>query len=77
MGSLLIESAAYSNQILLAKSYLNNAQNTLVNRIIRLLLSLLFRPYVILLSGGLLEVFLSFIKRCSAQNIASVTKAFE
>ncbi len=51
MGSRFIESAAYCNQILLAQSYKNSAQNTLVNWIIRLLLSLVCRPKVILLSG--------------------------
>ncbi len=31
MGSRLIESASYDNQILLVQSYLNSAQNTLAN----------------------------------------------
>ncbi len=52
MGSRLIESAAYCNQIWLAQLYINSAQNTSVNWNIRLLLSLLCRPKVILLSGG-------------------------
>ncbi len=52
MGSRLIESAAYCNQIWLAQLYINSAQNTSVNWIIRLLLSLLCRPKVIPLSGG-------------------------
>ncbi len=52
MGSRIIESAAYCNQISLAQVYINRAQNTSVNWIIRLLLSLLCRPKVILLSGG-------------------------
>ncbi len=52
MGSRIIESAAYCNHILLAQLHKNSAQNTSVNCIIRLLLSLLCRPKVILLSGG-------------------------
>jgi hypothetical protein len=52
MESWLIESAAYCNQIFLAQFYINNSQNTSVIWIIRLLLSLLYRPRVILLSGG-------------------------
>ncbi len=52
MGSRIIESAAYCNHISRAQVYINRAQNTLVNWIIRLLLSLLCRPKVILLSGG-------------------------
>ncbi len=52
MGSRIIESAAYCNQISLVQVYINRAQNTVVNLIFRLLLSLLCRPKVILLSGG-------------------------
>ena len=52
IGSRIIESAAYCNQKLLAHLYLNSTQNTSVNWIIRLLLSLVCRPKVILLSGG-------------------------
>jgi hypothetical protein len=52
MGSRIIESAAYCNQISLAQVYINRAQNISFNGIIRLLLSLLSRPKVILLSGG-------------------------
>ncbi len=52
IGSRLIESAAYCNQILMAPLYFSNTQNTSVNWIIRLLLSLLCWPKVILLSGG-------------------------
>jgi hypothetical protein len=52
MGSRIIESAAYCNQILLARLYIDRAQNTSVNWMIRLLLSLLCWPKVILLSGG-------------------------
>ncbi len=52
MGSRLIESAAYCYQIWLVKLYINSAQNTLVNLIIRLVISLLCRPKVILLIGG-------------------------
>jgi hypothetical protein len=37
MGSRIIESAAFYNQILLAQVYINRAQNTSVNLIIRLL----------------------------------------
>ncbi len=48
----IIESAAYCNQKLLAHFYLNTTQNTSVNWIIRLLLSLLCWPKVILLSSG-------------------------
>ncbi len=50
-GSRLIESAAYCNQILLAPLCINSTQNTSVNWIIRLLLSFLYQPKVILLSG--------------------------
>ncbi len=52
IGSRIIESAAYCNQKLLAHLFLNSTQNTSVNWIIRLLLSLLCWPKVILLSGG-------------------------
>ena len=52
IGSRIIESAAYSNQILLVPLYLNSTQNTSVNWIIRLMLSLLCWPKAILLSGG-------------------------
>jgi len=46
--SRLIESAAYCNQIFLVPSYLNSTQKASVNWIIRLLLSLLCWPKVIL-----------------------------
>ncbi len=49
IGSRIIETAAYCNQKLLA---LYSTQNSSVNWIIRLLLSLLCWPKVILLSGG-------------------------
>ncbi len=62
MGSRIIESAAYCNQILLAKVYINRAQNTSVNWIIRLLLSLLCQPKVILLSGGHCNYFRNFYR---------------
>ena len=52
IGSWIIESAAYWNQILLVPLYLNSAQKTSVNWIIWLLLSLLCWPKLILLSGG-------------------------
>ena len=52
IGSRVIESTAYCNQISLVPLYLNSTQNTSVNWIIRLLLSLLCWPKVILLSGG-------------------------
>ncbi len=52
IGSRIIESAAYCNQILLDPLYINSSQNTSVDWIIRVLLSLLGRPKVILLSGG-------------------------
>ncbi len=52
IGSRKIESAIYCNDILLVPLYLNSTQNTSVYRIIRLLLSLLCEPKVILLSGG-------------------------
>ncbi len=52
IGSRIIESATYFNQISVAPLLINNTQNSLVNRIIRLLLSLLCRPKVILLSDG-------------------------
>ncbi len=52
MGSRIIESVAYCNQILLAQLYINSTQKTSVNWIIRLLLSLSCRPKVNLLSGG-------------------------
>jgi len=50
--SRIIVSTAFCKKILLAPLCLNSAQNTSVNRIIRLLLSLLCWPKVILLSGG-------------------------
>ncbi len=52
IGSRIIESAAYCNQKLVAHLYNNSTLNTSVNWIIRLMLSLLCRPKVILLSGG-------------------------
>ncbi len=52
IGSRIIESAAYCDQIELAPLFINSTQNTSVNWIIRLLLSLLCQPKVILLSGG-------------------------
>ncbi len=52
MESRILESAAYCIQILLARLHIDSAQSTLVNWIIRLLLSLLCWPKVILLSGG-------------------------
>jgi hypothetical protein len=52
IGSRIIVSAAYCNPKLLAHLYFNSTQNTSVNWIIRLLLSLLCWPKVILLSGG-------------------------
>ncbi len=52
MESRVIESAAYCSQILLAQLYKNGAQNTSVNWVIRLLLSLLCRSKMIPLSGG-------------------------
>ncbi len=52
MGSRIIESAAYCNQISESQVYSNRAQNKSVNWIIRLLLSLLCSPKGILLSGG-------------------------
>jgi hypothetical protein len=52
MGSRIIESAAYWNQILLTQLYIDKAQNKSVNWISRLLLSLLCWSEVILLSGG-------------------------
>ncbi len=52
IGSRMIESAAYCNQKLLAHLYLNSKQNTSVNWIIRLMLSLLCWPKVIVISGG-------------------------
>ncbi len=52
MGSRIIRSSAYCNQILLAQLYINGAQNSSVNWIIQLLLSLSCWPKVILLSGG-------------------------
>jgi hypothetical protein len=52
MGSRIIATAAYCNKKLLAHLYINNAQNTSDNWIIRLLVSLSCRPKVILLSSG-------------------------
>jgi hypothetical protein len=52
IGSRIIESAAYCNQKLPAHLYIYSTQNTSVNWIIRLLLSLLCWLKVILLSGG-------------------------
>jgi hypothetical protein len=52
IGSRIIESAAYCNQILLAPMYINNTQYTSVNCILLFLLSLLCWPKAILLSGG-------------------------
>jgi len=52
IGSLIIESAAYCNQLILVPLYINSTQNTSVNWISRLLLSFLGWPKAILLSGG-------------------------
>jgi hypothetical protein len=57
IGSRFIESAAYCNQKLLALLYNNSTQKTLVNWIIRLLLSLLCRPKVILCGGHCISIF--------------------
>ncbi len=57
-GSRIIESAAYCNQTMQAHLYLNSTQNMSVNWIIRLLLSLLCWPKVILLCGGTVLVIL-------------------
>jgi hypothetical protein len=54
IGYRIIESATYCYQIVLAQLHKNSTQNTSVNCIIRILLSLFCRPKVILLSGGLL-----------------------
>ncbi len=51
IGSRIIESANHRNNKLLVSLFLSNMQNT-VNWISRLLLSLLYWPEVILLSGG-------------------------
>ncbi len=78
MGSQLIESAAYCNQILLAQQYINSAQNTSVNWIIWLLLSLLSPPKVILLSGGhftsMLHTFLSIFTNMAAMMGGNLSK---
>ncbi len=50
--SRVIESATNCNQTLLSLLNLNSTQNTLVNWIIRLFVSLLGRPKVIIFSGG-------------------------
>ncbi len=52
IGSRIVESAAYCNQKLLTLLYLKKSQITSVNWIIRLLLSLLSCPKVIVLSCG-------------------------
>ncbi len=52
IGSQLKVSAAHCDQILLIPLYLKRAQNTSIIWIIRLLLSLKYRPKVILLRGG-------------------------
>ncbi len=51
IGSRLTESAAYCKQKMIAHLYPNSTQNTSVNWIIRLLLSLFWCPKVILSSG--------------------------
>ena len=61
IGSRIIESAAYSNQILLVQSYPNSAHKTSVNWIIRLMLSLLCWPKMILLSSGQWIIKLNFL----------------
>ncbi len=60
MGSRSIESAAYCNQILLVQLYINSTQNTSANWIIRLLLSILCLPKMILFSGVHCIFLLSF-----------------
>jgi len=57
IGSRIIESVAYCNQIMLVPLYLQRKQNMLGNWIISLLLSLLGWPKVILLSGHNVLIF--------------------
>jgi len=71
-GLQTTESAAYSNHKLMALLYLNSTQNTSVNWIIRLLLSLSCWSKVILLSDG--HCMLSFCRtmwcdKCYRQHI--------
>ncbi len=70
MGSRLIESAAYYNQTLLAQLNISSAKNSSVNWIIRLLLSLLCWPKVILSSGHCIvpKLFRSFFLWVGGQN---------
>ena len=51
----------YCNQTLLVPHYLNSTQNTSVNWIIRILLSLLYCPKVNLLGGGHCTLKMSFL----------------
>jgi hypothetical protein len=62
MGSWIIESAAYCNQISLAQVYINIAQNTSVNWIIRLFISAQsdpIKPSTLYRQTSLYAVFLS------------------
>ncbi len=68
------KSATYCNQISLAQVYTNRTQNTSVNWIIRLLLSLLCRPEVILLSGGHCANFVCFLMSKSLDEIIRMPK---
>ena len=65
IGSRIIESVACCNQVLLTRLYLNSAQKMSVNWIIRLVLSLLCWPRMILLSGRHCtnKVCFSFLRR--------------
>ena len=67
IGSRVMEPAAYCNQIMLVPFYTNSTQKASVNWIIRLLLSLLYWPKVILLSGGHCSCFESFLSCFTSQ----------
>ncbi len=69
--SRIIESATYCNQKLLALLYLNSTQMTSVNWIIRLLLSLLCYPKVILLTILEIVIHVSMLHNVIVDNISS------
>ena len=73
IGSQIIESSDYCNQTLLVPHYLNSTQNTSVNWIIRILLSLLYWPKVILLGGVHCTLKMSFLSQVWRSHLILLT----
>jgi hypothetical protein len=75
IGSRIIDSTAYCNLKLMAPLCINSTQNMSFNWIIRLLISLLCRPKVILISGGHCILIISFLTVFTIKN--QIRKTFE